>query len=235
MYDAIKKCLALSLLFAGVMLVLALVRYVDTAERVTADLPQTADKTVAREFEATRKLVSAKYDSLERKLDKQITALRGDVFHRIDGIERDAFGQIDLIRKDANKQLDETRKAAIAEIAKISTPAGETITEAKALLPPAQNVLNVASDNADLLGDCDHNPNCLANRTIGTTKAVEKMAQSGQKMMDAVAKETPDTAAAVKSTSKDLSTIVARFAKPASWIKGVIGTAASTAGKFLGF
>jgi len=55
------------------------------------------------------------------------------------------------------------------------------------------------------------------------------------KMADTIQLATPETAKSVQSTSKDLSLIVNRFAKPVSWLKGAAGTALNWAGKFFGF
>jgi hypothetical protein len=54
-------------------------------------------------------------------------------------------------------------------------------------------------------------------------------------MADTIQLATPETAKSVQSTSKDLSLIVNRFAKPVSWLKGAAGTALNWAGKFFGF
>lgn len=196
--------------------------YVETLTQVTAELPIVVDRAIAREGAATR-----------RAAERQIEAIRKDLFQRVDRLERDANDQLDLIRQDANTQLDAIRTAVMAELAKITDPAGETIEKAKAMLAPAQRVVEHVATTSDLLLDCDHNPNCIANRTIGTMKAVEKTARSVEKMADTVAQETPETAAALRSTSKDLSTITARFARPTTWIKTALGTAASVIGKFL--
>jgi len=61
------------------------------------------------------------------------------------------------------------------------------------------------------------------------------MAAAGERMANAVEKETPATAVAVRSTSQSLATIVDHFAQPASWIKNVLLTAARAGGKWFGF
>ncbi|HZP17101.1 MAG TPA: hypothetical protein VFB00_03990, partial [Terriglobales bacterium] len=168
-------------------------------------------------------------------LDHQITALRGDVMTRADRIESDTFTQVSGLRQDANQQLDATRQQVVAEVSKVTTPTGATIEQAQALLPPAARIMANAAETSDLLLDCDHNPDCFANRAIPAMKNVEHMAAAGERAANAVADVTPATAQAVQSTSKDLATITARFAHPVSWVKGAAGTALSFVGKFFGF
>ena len=52
--------------------------------------------------------------------------------------------------------------------------------------------------------------------------------------MKVIAETTPDRAAAVKSTSRDMAVIVHEITKPTTWIKKAAGTAASIIGKFFG-
>jgi hypothetical protein len=103
----------------------------------------------------------------------------------------------------------------------------------------------VVSENADLLGRCATedpqtgewigNPDCFANRVIPALKSVEHMANAGEHMAQAVEKETPATVAAVRSTSQSAARIADHFAHPVSWIRSVLMSAASVAGKWIGF
>jgi hypothetical protein len=117
----------------------------------------------------------------------------------------------------------------------VTTPAGATIEQAQGLLPPAEHILGVTSENADLLCDCQFNPDCFANRIIPELKSTERMAKAGERTMNAVADATPGTAQAVQPTSQDLSKIVKKFSQPVGWMKAAAGTAASVIGKCLGF
>jgi hypothetical protein len=220
----------------GVLIVLTvfLCLFVDQLTRTTVEIPGVIDGAIAREGTLTRTAATKQIENVAGKLDKQITALRSDLFARVDTIESDTFAEIDQVRVDANRQIVDTRTAAVAEIAKVSTPAGATIEQVQVLLPPAQHILSNASDTSDLLLDCDHNPDCLSNRTIGTLKAVEHMAAAGEKTMRVIADTTPETAGAIKNTSKDMATIVHEITKPTTWLKKVAGTAASIIGKFFG-
>lgn len=224
--------IAKAALFAAlVVLVAFMCIWMEMFIRVTAEMPIVLDKAIAREGLLTRAAAERQIQDVSGKMDKQVTALRTDLFARVDSLEDKTFDEIDQIRRDANQQLADTRTAAAAEIAKVSTPAGAAITQAQALLPPAQHILANTSETSDLLLSCDHNVDCLANRVIPALKNVEHMAAAGERTMNAVADATPETAAAVKSTSKDLAKIVKTFSKPTSWIKSVAMSAAQILGK----
>jgi hypothetical protein len=74
----------------------------------------------------------------------------------------------------------------------------------------------------------------LCHRSQGALKSVEKMANAGENTMKVIADTARETAAAIKSTSKDMATIVHEITKPTTWIKKAAGTAASIIGKFFG-
>ncbi len=209
--------------------------FVETLNRATADMPIVLDKAIAREGLETRKTLTAAINRTEKDLDKQIAVLNGTIKEIGKDVATKADAQVAALRTDLDGQMTALTTVLDRRIGEVTVPAGDTILLAQDLLPPVQNIVAVASDNATILGDCDHNPNCLANRIIGVMKSTEKMAQAGEKMATAIAKETPETAAAVKNTSRDMSVIVSRFARPVSWAKGVAGTAITWAGKFFGF
>jgi methyl-accepting chemotaxis protein len=225
---SIIRILIAALVAALIVLVAFGCIWLETFNRVTADMPGALDNAIAREGTLTMKAAVKEIQDTRKVLVSQIKGLRRDVR----GMEKDlgerAERKIGDGLEKSNSQLNTLNTTIQQQIDKITTPA-------TALFPPIQNTLDRTSYTADLLLDCDHNPDCLANRTITTMKAVEKTSVSVQKMADTVEKATPETAAAVKSTSKNLSVIVDRFAKPTTWIKGVATTAASIIGKFFGF
>jgi hypothetical protein len=234
MLIAAIKITVITLLAALVVLVAFTCAWTETVNRVTAEMPIVINQAIAREGMLTRAAAGKQITVVSDKLDHQLTALRTDLFARVDTIEADSFQQIDQVRIDANQQIDSTRTAAVSEISKVSTPAGATITQAQALLPPAQHILDNTSQTSDLLLDCDHNPDCLANRVIPALKSTERMTKAGERTMNAIADATPGTAQAVQSTATDLSKIVKKFSQPVSWITKAVGIAASVLGKFLG-
>ena len=204
------------------------VMFLDTLTRTTAEIRNVLDGALAREGPLTRAAASNQIADRLQIVNTQITGLRADV----KSMEKDLRERSERQIADGLKKLDGQLTTLDGTI---STQADKITTPAAALFPPAQNILANASETSDLLLNCDHNQDCLANRVIPAMKNVEHMAKAGERMANAVADVTPNTAQAVKSTSKDLSIIVNRFAKPVSWLKGVAGTALTWAGKFLCF
>jgi hypothetical protein len=177
---------------------------------------------------------------------------RRDLLRRVDhftdvsaaalaGIGADIGRRSDLRLQDLTERVDRQLTAAnrsVAEAAKVRQ-------DIQPLLAPIRNTLDVASENADLLGRCAAqdpvtgewigNPDCFANRLIPALKNMEHMAAAGERMAAAIEKETPATATAVRSTSQSVATIAGHFARPASWIKGVLLAGARAAGRWFGF
>ena len=193
--------------------------FLDTLTRVTAQLPITINQAIAREATLTRASVESQITPVAAKLDSQVTNLQDNLFARADKIEVDANDQLTGIRVDAVELAN--------QIALVRDPVLE-------LLPPVKNTLDKVSYTGDLMLDCDHNPDCFANRSQGALKSVEKMANAGENTMKVIADTARETTAAIKSTSKDMATIVHEITKPTTWIKKAAGTAASIIGKFFG-
>jgi methyl-accepting chemotaxis protein len=235
MLSSTFKITVVALMAALIVLVGITCVWMETLNRVTAELPIVADKAIAREGLLTRLAAERQITAVSTKLDQQVTALRTDLFTRVDTLEADAFQQIDQVRIDANQQIADTRTAAVNEISRVATPAGATIANLQSILPPAQHILANARQTSDLLLDCDHNPDCLPNRVIPAMKNFEHMAAAGQNMANSIAEATPATAKAVQSTSQDLAKVVKKFSQPVSWMKSMAGTAATVIGKFLSF
>jgi hypothetical protein len=153
----------------------------------------------------------------------------------------DIAARADQRLQDLTERVDKQLTAANASVAEVAKLRGEVVP----LLEPVHHTLDVAAENADLLGRCATqdpetgewigNPDCFANRVIPALKNVEHMASAGERMAVAIEKETPATATAVRSTSQSAARIADHFAHPVSWIKGVMLTAARAAGKWIGF
>jgi len=206
--------------------------------------PQWAAAQIERQAGETRAaalaaITSTRHDLVAQTnaLLAQTTALRADLLPRVDRLIDLSDRHLDDLTARVDSQLT-AANASIAEVSKLRGDVG-------LLLPPIRNTLDVASENADLLGRCATqdaetgewigNPDCLANRLIPALKNMEHMAAAGERMAAAIEKETPATAAAVKGTSQSVAAIAANFARPASWVKGVLLTAARVAGKWFGF
>jgi methyl-accepting chemotaxis protein len=174
--------------------------------------------------------------------------LRADLMLRVDqliDVSQQSLADIaqrsDTRLQDLTERVDKQLSAANASVAEVAKLRGDLTP----LLEPIHNTLDVASENADLLGRCATrdpatgewigNPDCFANRVIPAMKSVERMATAGEHMALAVEKETPATAAAVRSTSQSAARIADHFAHPVSWVKSILLTAVGAAGKWVGF
>jgi len=199
--------------------------------------PQWAAAEIERQGSETRATALDAIAATRRDLVAQTNALRAGLLPRVDRLIDLSDRRLDDLTNRVDRQLT-AANASIAEVAKLRA-------DVDALLPPIRNTLDVASENADLLGRCATrdaetgewigNPDCLANRVIPALKNMEHMAAAGERMAAAIEKETPATAAAVRSTSQSVATIAGNYARPTGWVKGVLFTAARVAGKWFGF
>jgi hypothetical protein len=178
---------------------------------------------------------------LDARVDRLIDVSQDsiqDIARRADTRLQDLTERVDKQLTTANATVSSAANASVGEVAKLRG-------DVEPLLDPIQNTLGVVSENADLLGRCATqdsasgewigNPDCFANRVIPALKSVEHMANAGEHMALAVEKETPETVAAVRSTSQSAARIADHFAHPVSWIKGLLMTAAQVAGRWFGF
>jgi hypothetical protein len=131
--------------------------FVRTLTTVTAELPATADKAIARESEATRKACADQMIAAVAKLDAQITALQTRLFTRVDKIEGDANQQLVDLQTSTVAQVAETRKELVGQLNNVTVPAGDVLADAKGLLPATKatitNAGNLIKDGQDSLDD----------------------------------------------------------------------------------
>jgi hypothetical protein len=131
--------------------------FVHTLTTVTAALPGTLDKAVAREANLTRAAVAAQITPVVTKLDGQVSSLQTNLFARVDKIEGDANTQLTDIRTAAVTQIADTRKELVGQLTNVTVPAGDVLAGAKTLLPAAQvtitNAGNLIKDGQDSLDD----------------------------------------------------------------------------------
>lgn len=192
---------------------------------------------IEREARDTRKAALAAIADTRKDLTVRVDRLIDLSQASITDIAERADSRIQDLTERVDKQLT-TANASVAEVAKLR---GDVVP----LLDPVHHTLDVAAENADLLGRCAMqdpetgewigNPDCLANRVIPALKNMEHMASAGERMAAAIEKETPATATALRSTSQSAARIADHFAHPVSWVKGVMLTAARAAGKWIGF
>ena len=208
-------------------------------------LPAWMEAQIDRQGRETRQAALDAIAGTRRDLDVRVDRLIDisqqsiqDIAQRADTRLQDLTERVDRQLTTANATVNAAAGASVGEVAKMRG-------DIEPLLVPIQNTLGVVSENADLLGRCASqdpetgewigNPDCFANRVIPAMKSMERMANAGEHMAQAVEKETPAIASSVRSTSERAARIADHFAHPVSWIKGVLMTGARAAGKWFGF
>ena len=228
------RILTAVLLAAAVWLVASVNSFLAALERTTVTLPATLDRTAAREAEAMREMLSRLVNERGNAIDKQLTGLRSDIRQMEGDLAGRAEKHLSLMRRDLNTQLSSLNGTITSETARVTIPAADLIQKYAELSEPANRTLKQVSETAELALDCDHNPDCVYNRYVGTMRGVEKTSAAVAKMADSIQEVTPETAKAVQSTSRDMAILVNRFTRPAHWAKTVIFTVLRSAGMWFG-
>jgi len=174
---------------------------------------------------------------MDRLIDVSQQSIQ-DMAQRADTRLQDMTERVDKQLSTANTTVSIAANASVGEVSRLRG-------DVEPLLSPIHNTLDVVSENADLLGRCATedpqtgewigNPDCFANRVIPAMKSFERMSNAGEHMAQAVEKETPATAAAVRSTSQSAARIADHFAHPVNWVKSMLTTAAQSAIRWFAF
>lgn len=224
--QTLERLLALVRISVSVALLLLLCLLAATVRQVIAELPERLDRRVELEAQATRELVrlelaetrglvDRQVTTLRRELGEQLSATRTDLKQELGAVVRTADARLAAIQADLDRQLSRANQS-VAQVASLRE-------EVRGLAAPAQNTLEVLSENADLLGRCEHNPDCFANRAIGVMQATERTMRSLEQSSAAVAKATPDTAEAVRSTAKSVQSIANAWEKQTPFYVRALG------------
>jgi uncharacterized protein YoxC len=189
---------------------------VSRIDRIETKLTGFLDKADTHLAKLDERMASVEGHAVQAvdKIDRQMTGIREDVR----GIADKADRQVNGIREDVNKQLSA-----------VTVPAGSALTTLdqglKSANPKVQNILDVSSENFDLLGRCATvdsetgevigNPDCFANRLIPTMKSFEQAST-------AVAKETPAIAQGIRDSSQSTAKLLGKFAQPTPFYKKLL-------------
>lgn len=184
----------------------------------------TAALKVAKQF-------PAQTDLLRRDLTSEIREVRIETLGQVNLLRKDVTGILKTTEKDviriANKTEQDTVLLVDQKISNLQNTIDGIAQSTDKKLATVENTLarvdHIAAQfetTGDLLFDCEGNPNCFANRSIGTLQAVEKFAKAGQKTMESVDKATPaivknvqDTTAASMEASKNTAATMANLEK----------------------
>lgn len=182
---------------------------------------EQADKTRAAALQAVA--------DTRKDLLIELAAVRNDLLARtdraLDIADRTSQSLTDVTDarlKDATAKLDANMTALNATVDAQLTQTNAEITKARLdvlpLVKPVQNILDVASINADLMGRCAEqdpvtgewygNVDCVANRAIPALKSMEHVAKAGDKLAN-------EAAGAVA----DLHVLTSSIVAPQPWYK----------------
>lgn len=165
----VSACFAL--VAAGILLL-------NLAEEVPKIIPQIqyqgdqtralVDQVLDRELTKTRDLIAVELNQTRDRVLAELDRSRADVIERGDArlasIQADLNAQLSRAESDLNARLAETNNIIN--------------TNLETSLKPINRITDQMAESSELLLDCDHNPECFANRWIGMTRAAELSAES---------------------------------------------------------
>lgn len=188
------------------------------------------------ELQETRRMLDDRLASVEVTLDGRLASVESHLLAEVQAARRDANrhllsvgAMVDDHLTTAQLQLLGAVQKADRQLAVANLGWAILVKNASDVLKPTAATMRVVEENAELLGNCTGNPDCLPNRAIGTMRAMETSAR-------AVAKAAPETAEAVRSASQSAARIAASWerklplyarvlaaaARPAVWLAGVL-------------
>lgn len=200
----IKEAAKIAALLSIAVAAIRLAQLFEAARRTAESVPSI----VHAEAEAARRLIGDRLASLEARVDAQADLSR----QMLDARLRDALALLDDHLIAAQLQVASATERAERQLAIANLGWAILVKNASDVLRPTAATMRVVQENAEVLGDCTGNPDCLANRAIGTMRAVEKSATS-------VAQAAPETTKAVRETASHVAELTRNLTKkpPLAW------------------
>lgn len=171
------------------MLVLTFVtaQLIRTVDHVIAALPFQVDAAVAREGAGLRSEVAAARQATERQVE---AAVKG-ILVRVDSFESlTAF------------ELERIRVETLAEVAAIRLTVEPVAGEASALLAEYRKIPGDFKYATSQIWDCEANPDCLENRYVSVSRAVEGSARAVERTAPQIAENVDATASNVERITR---------------------------------
>lgn len=209
--ERVLKCVVWTVL-AVALGVLAWSVYVLTGEvtRTLAEVRETAA--------VTRTAVKDQSEALTKTQERAL-ALVDEASRDVRYQTRTAMKRLDSRVGEAIAKSDARIGEAVSTVAEAVAVSGEQLgrmnDSVAAVAEPVRGTMAKVDEVLPLWLDCDHNPNCLFNRYVGTMKGIEQASI-------AMGKAAPETTQAVKGITQSVDTIAARFAKERPWYKKVL-------------
>ncbi len=211
----ITRILLAVLLFAAIILVSAGIKLLVTLDEVAEAAPAVLDRAVERESGRLQGQVTAVVTLIAEDLKEQITEIRGDLKGSLADLSQRAERQISLARKDLKNQAAAANQTVAVELSRTN----DSLAKIAATAEPLHHSLNQVESALPMFLDCDHNPNCVFNRYVGTMRGLEQMSI-------AVGKSAPNTAKSLEETSRNVAimtgsvaTITQRVMAPKPWYR----------------
>jgi hypothetical protein len=165
---------------------------------------------IATAFEAMALVQSASASlaaiaSATSGLPGQVDTLRRDITLEVRSTRKEALRQVDLLRRDFTALSDEAEADAASildsRIAEVTRTLDARSEEIGGTLRRIDSIVTQAQETSDLLLACEANPQCFANRSIGTLQAIEKAAQAGERAARSVDAALPPILADVQQAT----------------------------------
>lgn len=158
--------------------------------------------------------------------NQEVSGLRADIKEEVKESRKSLFQKVDRLQSDldrlGNKTVDTV--ASIVddhadhldhEVTRIVDSGVTLVNASNRVVLHAGVVMGHARETSELLLDCEGNPNCFANRVIGTMQAIEGFSNAGRDAMVEVKHAAPEILDDVKMVS-DEAVITARKGAEAS-------------------
>ncbi len=164
---------------AGLLLALARAAWV---------MPQV----VSREAEKTRLAAVGAIAAEGQRLERQVGGIKAEISQKMASAG---------VAVEAVARLAETVTVAVADgsrgLAETNQRAQESLRDLQLTLQSARRTTDQVAETAELLGDCEGNPDCIANRVIPSLRAVEDVGASSVRIagsLEVIAKSVEDVA-----------------------------------------
>lgn len=188
---------------------------------IYATLPAAADLAVARESENIRRDAAQEIGKLRAALQVEGRLTRQDGL-RIAAAYHD---MLSARLNDTNAVLYRTAESLTRQTGAIAQPLAATLRNSEVITADAKRVTALAAESADVLLDCEGNPQCVQNRAIGTLQAVERASQEIAKAAPAITAATVKTTEHAAGIAADAHAVSARIARPKRWYEKLLGPA----------
>jgi hypothetical protein len=171
------------------MLVLTFVtaQLLRTVDLVIAALPAQVDASIARESLLLRSEIRATREATERQIEKAVLG----VLVRVDSAE-----------SVASFELERLRVETLAEVAALRQAVEPVTVEAAALLAEYRKIPNDFKYATSQIWDCEANPDCLENRYVSVSRAVEGSARAVERTAPQIAENVDTTASNVERITR---------------------------------